>query len=293
MTNPSEPVVVTQPGPFRRALLKTIASANAPTPRGIRFEPEPCDDGNPMVELRLELEGIADLRRWLVVLGAEHEEVLIEHRVGCIRASSWAHWNGIGVALTAEDPDGPGGGAGVDAGDVDDLADVALLGVGEDYHSDPDERIAAVAEAAPAYVRPVPVPVGASAAAAVLDEGLAVRRAGRGGAVTAGLAAGCPPPAHVEVSEDGWSLRIELADEAAVVVWAGQLDLTDAVSSRVRRQRGAVKRITSAGRDHPWSVQVVCTVDVALPPAPPLADDIVSLAWQEREARPLAVAVAA
>jgi hypothetical protein len=275
MTNLTDHPPVTQPGhPFRRALLKTIAGYRAPTPQGVRFEPQPAD-----AHLALELETIGDLRRWLEVLFAPDEEVLIERVDGVVRATSWAQWMGIHVRLTAEDPEGLGGGEGEDAGDVDDLADLARLG--EDYLTDPAARIAAVAAIAPTFVRPLPAPAPVPVAAvAVVDEGQAVRRADRWAAVTAALAAGCPPPAHVEVSEDGWSLRVELADEAAVLLWADQLDLTDTVSSRVCRQRGAVKRITSAGRDHPWSVHVGCTVDVSLPAAP-LADDVVSLAWPE------------
>jgi hypothetical protein len=277
MTNPTERLGVTLPGPFRRALLKTIASAKAPTPRVIRFEPEPGD--NPMIELRLTLESIADLRRWLCVLGAEHEEVLIERRDGRVYGTSYAFWMGVGVCLTAEDAEGSGGGEGEDAGDVDDLADVALLDLGADYHQDPAKRLAAVAEAAPAFVRPVPLPVPVGAAV-VVDEDQAVRRAERWTAVTAALTAGCPPPVHVDVSDDGWVLQVELPDETAVAVWAAQLGVEDTLSSKVRKQRGAVRRITSAGRDHPWTLHLACTVDVVASLAP-LADDIASLAWPE------------
>jgi hypothetical protein len=289
MTNPTDRPPVTQPGPFRRALLKTIAGYPAPTPRGLRFEPDPV--GRPLVHLQLELESIADLRRWLNVLGAPHEDVLIERpRAGVVRATSWAQWMGIGVCLTAEDPEGPGGGDGEDAGDVDDLADVARLGV--DYRPDPEERLAAVAEAAPEFVRPLAVPVGAGAAVLtlpVVDEDQPVRRAERWTAVTAALTAGCPPPVHVDVSDDGWVLQVELPDEAAVAVWATQLGVADTLSSKVRKQRGAVRRITSAGRDHPWSLHIGCTVDVELPAAP-LADDIASLAWGAASEPVLAVA---
>jgi hypothetical protein len=283
MTNPTERPQVTQPGsPFRRALLKTIASYPAPTPRGIRWEPQP---GGDIPHLSLELESISDLRRWLPVLDADHEihgiEVLIEHVDGVVRATSWALWMGVEVRLTAEDPESPGGCEREDAGDVDDLADVALLDLGADYHQDPAKRLAAVAEAAPAFVRPVPLPVPVSAAVVVVDEDQAARRGERWSTVTAVLAAGCPPPAHVDVSEDGWVLQVELPDEAAVAVWAVQLGVEDTLSSKVRKQRGAVRRITSAGRDHPWTLHLACTVDVDVPAAP-LVDDIASLAWPER-----------
>ncbi|GLH94926.1 hypothetical protein [Phytohabitans aurantiacus] len=271
------------PSEFRRALLKTIALAE-PTPRGIRFAPEPAD-----AHLHLELESIGDLRRWLVVLGASDEEVLIEHVDGGVRATSWVLWMHIHVRLTAQDPQGPGGGEGEQAGAVDDLADLTRLG--EEYLPDPAERLAAVAAVAPAYVRPVPVPEPVGAAAVVLvDEDQAQRRVDRWAAVTSALEAGCPPPAHVDVSPDGWVLQVDLPDEAAVVAWAAQLGVADTLRSTIRKQRGVVRRVTCAGRDHPWTLNLRCTVDVAgLLPAP-LADDIGSLAWPERAGRALAVA---
>jgi hypothetical protein len=273
MTNSTERPGVTLPGPFRRALLKTIANTAEPTPRGIRFLPQPAD-----AHLHLELESIADLRRWLIVLGAPEEEVLIEHVAWRVRATAWVLWMHIHVRLTAQDPEGPGCGEGVDAGAVDDLADVALPAVGGEQ--DPAERIAA-ALLAPQFVRPVaPLPLVPSIGQLV-DEDQAQRRVDRWAAVTAALEAGCPPPVHVDVSPDGWVLQVDLVDETAVVAWAAQLGVADTLRSMIRKQRGVVRRITCAGRDHPWTLNLRCTVDVVgLLPAP-LVDDIASLAWPE------------
>ncbi|WP_428964494.1 hypothetical protein [Micromonospora fluostatini] len=97
-------------------------------------------------------------------------------------APTWCRtcWPDETARGAAADPGGADGHASAPAADPDPLA-----GVGSEYHSDPARRIAAVAEVAPAYVRPVETAAGGSGAPADGPDA-------RGGAT--GPAPAPPPP---------------------------------------------------------------------------------------------------
>jgi len=99
---------------------------------------------------------------------------------------------------------------------------------------------------------------------------IADRRAERWQLVADAVAAGAPLPNEVRIAEDGWSVHVRVADEAAVNAFgaAAGLDVGQLATRVYSPKRGTVVRETSLERVHPCGLRVWCEDPVHGLPAP-------------------------